>query len=241
MEGVISFVHHDKEYVTIDYTHNDKKKSINGKIDETRQLKMLEAKLIKKLHVFHEGDAVYFTIERSARGDKMVAENIQYRFNNALGNLVNRAHTDNKFVGYLKKVDENYFVKETGSYQFFPLLLSPWELPPDMQKINEPVFFTLENIDKPDKLKARLMRHQFIPEYMVAQKNFNNKTPVTARVYKKTPHAIYLQVIGDKIQAKITLAKFPANAVVLENCKEGDPLKIMITYLGAEKIAVAPL
>jgi hypothetical protein len=143
IEGKISFVHHDKDYVTIDYIQNGKKKSINGKVDEARQLKLKEEKLIKKVHRFHEGDEVYFTMLRSARGDKMVAERIQYRFNNALGNLINRSVTDNKFVGYLKLVDDNYFVKETGSYLFFPVILSPWELRPDINKLNEPVFFTL--------------------------------------------------------------------------------------------------
>src|ERR1700712_2240669 len=139
LEGKITFVHHDKHYVTIDYTHKGKKKSINGKVDEARQLKLIEDKLIKKIHQFHEGDEVYFTLELSGRGDKMVAEQIRYRFNNTLGNLVNRARTNNQFTGYLKMVEDKYFVKETGSYHFFPLILSPWQLPPDTAKLNEPV------------------------------------------------------------------------------------------------------
>ena len=129
-EGKISFVHHDKHYVTIDYTVNGKKKSVNGKVDEERQLKLKEQKLIKKIHQFHEGDEVYFTLERSARGDKMVAENIRYRFNNNLGNLINRAIKENRFVGYLKFADNKFFVKETGSYLFFPLILSAWNCRP---------------------------------------------------------------------------------------------------------------
>lgn len=234
LEGKISFVHHDKHYVTIEYTHNGKKKSINGKVDEARQLKLKEDKLIKKVHQFHEGDEVYFTTERSARGDKMVAEQIRYRFNNTLGNLVNRARTNNQFTGYLKLVEDKYFVKEAGSYQFFPLILSAWELAPDINKLNEPVLFQLGNLDKPEKLNATLFYHRFIPQFIAAQKHFDNKTAINAAIYKITPHGIYLNLIGDKLQAKI-----PAKKELLDTLKEGDKIKVTITYISPEKIIVA--
>lgn len=232
LEGKISFVHHDKQYVTIDYTHNGKKKTVNGKVDDARQLKLKEDKLIKKVHQFHEGDEVYFTLELSGRGDKMVAEKIRYRFNNTLGNLVNRAHTNNQFTGYLKQVEEKYFVKEAGSYLFFPLVLSPWELPPDTSKLNEPVLFRLENTDKPEKLTASLIYHRYIPQFIAAQKHFTARTSLNASVYKISAHAIYVNVIGDKLQAKIPIKK------EMPDIKEGDKVKVIITYLSNTKIAV---
>ena len=237
LQGKISFVHHDKDYVTIEYTHKGKKKSINGKVDEARQLKLKEEKLIKKVHQFHEGDEVYFTLELSGRGDKMVAEKIRYRFNDTLGNLVNRARTNNQFTGYLKQVEDKYFVKEAGSYQFFPLVLSPWELPPDTNKLNEPVLFQLANLDKPEKLTAELFHHRFIPQFVAAQKYYKNKTVINATVYKVSAHGIYINVIGDKLQAKIPAAK-TAITEASPALKEGDKIKVMITFLGSTKIAV---
>ncbi|MEO6315692.1 MAG: hypothetical protein ABIU63_04180 [Chitinophagaceae bacterium] len=235
LEGKISFVHHDKEYVTIDYTHNSKKKSVNGKVDDARQLQLKEKKLIKQIHQFHEGDEVYFILERSPRGDKMVAEQIRYRFNNTLGNLVNRARTNNQFTGYLKIVEDKYFVKEAGSYQFFPLILSEWELRPDANKLNEPVLFQLANLDKPEKLQATLFYRRYIPQYIAAQKHFANKTSINAAVYKISPHGIYLNLIGDKLQAKIALKQG-----LPETVKEGDKIKVVITYLSDTKIIVQP-
>jgi hypothetical protein len=237
LEGKISFVHHDKDYVTIDYTHKGKKKSINGKVDEARQLKLKDDKLIKKVHQFHEGDEVYFTLELSGRGDKMVAEKIRYRFNDTLGNLVNRARTNNQFTGYLKQVDDKFFVKEAGSYLFFPLILSPWELPPDANKLNEPVLFQLGNLDKPEKLTAELFHHRFIPQFVAAQKYFKNKTVINAAVYKISPHAVYVNVIGDKLQAKIPVSKTGAGNP-LPQLKEGDKIKVVIKFLGTTKIAI---
>ena len=235
LEGKISFVHHNKEYVTIDYTHNGKKKSINGKVDDARQQAMVNEKIIKKPHKFLQGDEVQFIIQKSARGDKMVAEKIQYRFNNALGNLINKTKTDNRFAGYLKLVEEEYFVKETGSYLFFPLQLSPWEIKPNPEKLNEPVFFSLENTDKPEKVKASLVQHRYIPEYLKAQQHFNNKTPVDAVINKITPFGIYVNVMGEKIQAKLAIdTTVPAPAYQV-----GQQIKIMITFLSPAKIVIA--
>lgn len=242
LEGKVSFVMHEKEYVTIEYTAGGKKRTINGKVDETSQLKLKEEKLIKKSHHFREGDEVYFTLAMSDRGDKMVAERIVYRFNNALGNLINRTKTDNKFTGYLKLVDGQYFVKETGSYLFFPVPLSAWEIPPSERSLNEPVQFSLENTENPEKITASLLKHQYIPEYLTAQRWYAEKKVIPATIFKVTPHSLYINVIGEKIQAKIPV---PA-ADPQEGLKEqppvqpvaGDPIKIRITFLSPARIAV---
>lgn len=234
MEGKITFVQHEKKYVTIEYLHNGKLKSINGSIKETDLLKGEKKKAIKKLHHFREGDEVFFELIRSGRGDKMVADHIQFRFNNSLSALLYKATAENTFSGYLKQVDDKYFIKEAGSYHFFPLKLSPWEKEPPSSAVNEPVLFMLENFTNPDKAVAVLLNRQFIPEYIKALQCFENNTVIDATVFKISPHGIYLTVIGNKIQAKIPL---PVNIADLKE-KPGDRVKIIITYLGAEKIVV---
>ena len=159
----------------------------------------------------------------------MVADNIEFLFNNAYSNLLNKAKTDNQFVGYLKKVDDNYFVKETGSYILFPLVLSPWEKVPHESQLNEPVFFKLNNIEKPNGVTASLHKNEFIPEYATAMRHFKNKTPVDARVYKVTPYGIFINLVNDKIQAKLPL---------VPGVKTGDSIKVLITYFSPVKIVV---
>ncbi|MEI9947223.1 MAG: hypothetical protein WDN26_23780 [Chitinophagaceae bacterium] len=234
LEGKITFVQHEKKFVTIEYLVNDKAKTVNGSIKEADLLKIKGEKPAKKPHHFREGDDVNFTLERSVRGDKMVAANIRFRYNNSLSVLLHKAATDNKFSGYLKQVDDRYFIKEIGSYHFFPLKLSPWEKEPPPTVVNEPVLFTLENISNPDKAIALLFNRHYIPEYKKAQQYLHNKTVIDATVFKITPHAIYVNVIGDKIQAKLPL---PANKDDLTE-KPGDIVKIIITYLGSEKVVV---
>ena len=231
--GKITFINHDKDYATIEYEHNGKKKNISGNISEKEQEKLKLEKIIKKVHQFHVGDEVSFIITLSGRGDKMIADCLQFHFNNALDNLINKSFVENRFVGYLKKVDDDYFVKETGSYIFFPLILSPWEKRPREDNLNEPVFFKLENTVKPDKATAALFRSEYIPEYMYALQCFKKKAVLEAVVYKVTPHGIFVNVVDKKIQAKIAVDKAaPLTAQI------GDVVKVVISYLGTSKIIV---
>ena len=237
--GKITFINHDKNYATIEYEHNGKKKTISGNISEKEQEKLKREKIIKKVHQFHVGDEVSFIVALSGRGDKMVADCLQFHYNNALDNLINKSYEENRFVGYLKKVEEDYFVKETGSYIFFPLILSPWEKKPKIDNLNEPIFFKLENTDKPDKVTAVIFRSEYIPEYMYALQCVKKKTVLDAKVYKVTAHGIFVDVIDKKIQAKITADKKAGAEKALPLVEVGDVLKVVITYLGTSKIIVA--
>lgn len=233
--GKISFIQHDRQLATIEYIANNKKKSINGSISETEQKKLKEQKLIKKIHHFHVGDEVNFTIEKSPRGDKMIATNIRYITNNELANLLYKASLDNKFAGYLKEIDGKYFVKETMSYFMFPLILSPWEYEPSSQLINEPVMFSLENIDNPEKATAKLFKSNFIPEFKTAQQYYKDKKVIDAVVYKVTPHSLYVNVVGENVQAKL-----PVDSSIAQNKlpAEGDKIEVRISYLSPMKIVI---
>lgn len=236
--GKITFINHEKEYATIEYMLAGKKKTISGNISEREQLKLKEEKIIRRIHQFHVGDEVSFVINLSARGDRMIADCIEFKFNNALDNLINKSAIENRFVGYLKKVGDDYFVKETGSYIFFPLKFSPWERNPQESNLNEPYFFKLENTDKPDKATAAPFKSIFIHEYATAMQYFKNKTPVDATVFKITPHGIYVNILGNKIQAKIPISKKIEDSSAGSSAKPGDVIKIMITYLGSSRIIV---
>jgi ribosomal protein S1 len=234
LTGKITFIHHDKNFVTIEYTQNGKTKDLSGNIDEKEQLRLKAEKAIKKVHQFHIGDEVSFIIVPTPRGDKMMATHIQFLYNNALDTILQKAAIENRVVGYLKKVDDNYFVKETSSYILFPLILSPWEIPPNDNSLNEPVFFKLDHIDKGAKSTASLFRSTYIPEYMWALKVYKNKEVIQTVVYKVTPYGIFVNIgNGGKIQAKIPLKKDEHI-----DAKIGDNINIIITYLGHTKIVV---
>lgn len=228
-EGKISFINHDKKYAMIDYEEANKKKTVRADIDDKKQKELKEKKLIKKTHHFMVGDVVSFQVKLSDRGDRMMATSVEFLYNNTLDVLINKSLLTNKFIGYLKMVDDKYFVKEIDSYLFFPVPFSPWQIIPAELDLNEQVFFSLENIERKEKIFAALFNNKYIPEFEQAVKLFKSKTALTAEVFKVSPHSIYLNVIGNKIQAKIDFE---------EGLNVGDKIEVLISYLGKNKIAV---
>ena len=228
-EGKISFINHDKKYAMIDYEEANKKKTVRADIDDKKQKELKEKKLIKKTHHFMVGDVVSFQVKLSDRGDRMMATSVEFLYNNTLDVLINKSLLTNKFIGYLKMVDDKYFVKEIDSYLFFPVPFSPWQIIPEELDLNEQVFFSLENIERKEKIFAALFNNEYIPEFEQAVKLFKSRTALTAEVFKVSPHSIYLNVIGNKIQAKIDFK---------EGFNVGDKIEVLISYLGRNKIAV---
>lgn len=239
LRGTISFVNHDKQYATIDYEHNGKKKSVNYKTDQAGQLKQDGKKATRKPHKFRIGDEVNFQVRRSDKGDKMIAFNVKFLYNQELEKLINRAAIENRFSGYLKVVDDELFVKEWDSYIFFPLKLSSWENPPAESAFNEAISFKLLNLDKPNAIAAELFSHDFIPEYRKALELFNTRKPVEATVTKVSPFAIYLDLfVNSGMQAKIQWPTKGPDGNRTEEIKPGDKIKVVITYLSSSRIVV---
>lgn len=218
LTGNVTFVNHEKKYIIIEYEVNGKKKVVNGSV---------ETKLLKKKHIFHIGDTVSFTVALSGRGDRMTASDIHFLYNTALDVLINKAKTENNFIGYLKIVDDKYYVKEIDSYLFFPVPLSPWQIKPTETELNEAVTFALENTEKKEKITAKLYNNKYIPEFYTAVKLNKANTPVDATVYKVTPHGIYLNLIEDKIQVKLPFK---------EDVQVNDIITVKIVYLSPAKI-----
>jgi ribosomal protein S1 len=150
-KGTISFIHHDKQYATIDYEQNAKTKSVNFKTNEKTPADAKGDKKKNKPQAFRIGDVVNFQVKLSDRGDKMIAYNIKFLYNTELEKLINKAKIENRFSGYLKIADDDLFVKEWDSYIFFPLKLSKWEKPPAETAFNEAISFKLINLDKPSR------------------------------------------------------------------------------------------
>ena len=123
--GTISFVHHQKHYASIDYKEGEKKKTINFQTDIKNEA-ITGVSLKNKKHHFRTGDTVNFQIKLTPRGDRLNAYDVKFLYNNELDKLLQKARIDNHFKGFLKMVEDTYFVKELHSYLFFPLVFSPW-------------------------------------------------------------------------------------------------------------------
>ena len=224
-KGKISFINYEKYFATIDYIYNNKQKSVNCKTtaDDSG----------KKKHHYRLEDEVSFELKLSDRGDKMTAYNVKFLYNTAIDLLIQKAVIENRFAGYLKIADGKFFVKEWDSYILFPVQLSRWEKEPVETAANEAITFKLLNLDKPNSLVAELFSHNYIPEYKKALQHFINKIEIEATVYKTSPHAVYLNLFGDKMQAKL-----PFSAIEKDAVKEGDVIQVLITHFTNNRIVI---
>ena len=225
LKGTISFVNHEKNFATIEYEQGTKKKSVTFKTN------LEDAN--KKAHHFRPGDTVSFQLRLTDRGDKQTAYNLKFLHNTQISLLVQKAAIENRFSGYLKKLDDKYFVKEWNSYIFFPLQLSPWEVPPVDTAENEAITFRFINPEKPNSLVAELFSHNYIPEYRKAIQHYKNEIAIDAVIARISPHSIYLNLFDEKVQAKL-----PFDAETDSNVKPGDVLAVLISHLTNTRIVV---
>ena len=162
-----------------------------------------------------------------------MADDLEFRFNSAMDVLIQKSQLNNNFLGYLKQVENDFFVKEIESYLFFKVNISRWQLAPRESKINEPVSFYLDNIKKGKQPTAVLFDNDYIPEFHQGMKLYKTKTPVEAEVYKISPHGIYLNVLGEGLQGKL-----PVDAGAEAEAKVGDKITVLISYLSKDKIVL---
>ena len=223
LTGKITSINHEKNYVSVAYMHKDRKRTITCRMSEPD-------KPGKQKHTYRVGDEVSFQVKGVNRGAGLIAYNLKFLYNNDLQQLIQKAAVDNHFMGYLKMADDTLFIKERGSYMFFPLELSKWEIAPTEDEYNEAVEFRLLHTDKPGRISAELFTHNYIPEFRKAMKDFEQNTPVEAVVSRLSPYAVYLDLYNGKLQSKIPLNEDT------DKLNVGDLIMVRLTHLGANRI-----
>ena len=223
--GKISYINPEKHFGTIDYLHGTKEKSVNFKTTESDSG--------KKPHQFRVGDVVNFQLRLSDRGDKMTAHKIKFQHNDAINLFIQRASYENRFTGYLKKVEDQLYIKEVDSYIFFPLQLSPWEHPPVESAENQLIAFSLLNLDRPNAIVATLFSHVYIPQYKSAEVHFENKMPIKGVVSRVSPYAIYIDLFAGAMQGKLPLTENSETPPEV-----GSEIEVIIEFLSPFKLAL---
>lgn len=234
LSGTITHIQNQKNKATIEYQEKNKTRTIQALIDEKEQSKWIEQKLIKKQHRFLVGDYVKFVIRKSGGG--FYATNVIYQYNNELTVLINKANISNKFLGYIKIVEDQFFIKEINSYLFFPLKISKYEIPPTAAETTKPISFKLINIDKPEKIVAALYNHQYTPDFLKAIKQSKKSEAISAIVNKITPYGIFVTLSESNIYSKIPLNKQIAFKIQQKEIEVGASVFVKIKHLSTEKI-----
>jgi len=192
---------------------------------------------MKKPHRFLVGDHVKFVIKKSSNSIYF-ADHVQYQYNNTLEVLINKAKVQNKFLGYIKVVDDKYFIKEIDSYLFFPLLISKFEHAPIAQEHEKAVSFKLINIEKPEKLQAELYNHHYNEGFLIAVKQLKKEEAISAVVNKITPYGIFVSLSESNLDAKLTIDNDLAEKLNTGTIAVGTSINIKIKHLTADRIII---
>jgi len=235
--GKITFINNDKQKATIEYVTNNKIKTIQAVIDDKQQDKYVQLKLIKKAHRFLVGDNVKFIIKKSSN-NVFFADHVLYEFNNALEVLVNKAQISNKFLGYVKVVDEKYYIKEIDSYLFFPLTVSKFEIAPTEEELSKPVSFKFVDLEKPEKLEAALYNHEYLPGFLLAIKQHKKEEIIEATVTKISPYGVFVILSLAQLGAKLTMNTVIEAKIADAEIKEGATILVKITHLTSDRIVI---
>jgi flagellin-like hook-associated protein FlgL len=230
-KGIVSFVNYEKQFVTIAYNADNKSKAktINGLVSLAAQKPLIEKGAIKKMQTFYKGDTVQFITKHNDEGNKMVAADIQYLYNEALDVVINKAKTKNDFIGYLKEVNEAFFIKEVSCARFFKVATSPWQMPFTVKQLTETVVFSLINIEKKEKALAVIAHTKMQPYYIEAEKMYKAKKVIDAQVTKITDFGAHVGIVNNAIQAKITDdGKIRLNQIIQVRISFLSPMKIVL-------------
>ncbi len=235
--GKITYINNEKQKATIEYINQNKLKNIQAIIDEKQQQKYVQLKLIKKPHRFLVGDNVKFVIKKSS-ANVFFADHVLYEFNNSLEVLIEKAKTINKFLGYIKIVDEKYFIKEIDSYLFFPLQFSRFEIKPEITTTEKPISFKLLNLDKTDKIAAELYNHNYVPGFKTAVKQFKNEEIVSALVNKITPYGVFVILSESMLEAKLQLDDMISNKIKNKEIDLQQSIEVKIKHITGDRIVI---
>jgi len=235
--GKVTYINNDKQTATIEYVTQNKIKTIQAVINEKQQQKYVEMKLIKNPHRFLVGDNVKFVIKKSST-NVFFADYVLYEFNNSLEVLIEKARVSNKFLGYIKIVDEKYFIKEIESYLFFPLHLTRFEIKPEITATEKPVSFKMLNIEKPDKITAELYNHNYLPGYKKAIQKFKNEEVLDATVIRITPYGVFVVLRECMLEAKLAVNEIISQKIITQEIALDKTIKVKIKHLTGDRIVI---
>ena len=236
--GQIAYLREGKSHGVIEYEDNGEPKSILFLRNMKEQVAFKKQNLQKDVHQFRSGDIVKFQIKHSEKDiTKSIAYNVFYLRNEALDNLLNLAAISNKFFGFLKKIEEDYFVKEVQTYLFIPVDFSKWEHLPSDDLVNTKVSFKLINQQKINKLSAKLLDATYRDEIQVIKSYLDKQDPIAATITKLNPNSIAVDLLNGQFKGKLPLSDNLENV----KCEVGEEVIVRIENIDKNVIEVRRL
>jgi len=167
-------------------------KKIKTENREFRKQK-IESKIKAQYNI---GDEVNFKLKLS--NDKIEAYDIEYLGNAQRTLLLNEAAENDVLSGYLKKIEDKFFVKHLTTYIFIPVEIKKNEIDKDLiyeNRINQLVQFELK-ITGIDKLKAIIVDRKLNPNLEKIQEIFEKQEVVNGCIKSNSKNGMMVDILG---------------------------------------------
>lgn len=182
-------------------------------------------------HDFSIGDQVEFKLEPGIKEGEYQAYDIIFLTNPSRENLVKEYQEKGILTGYLKKIEDDFFVKEINSYSIIPLNICAEELDFEnvyTNRLNELVSFKLKNSKlRLDKLTAFLVDRKLSEKYLFLFHLVESKQEIEVKVTGKNTKGIFLTY--DNIFSGFLM--FKKSGITDYQCKKGDVISVIVDYV----------
>jgi ribosomal protein S1 len=196
--GVVTYYNNRKHFGFIEDEDNNSRYFFIDIVQskaKNKELKQLKQTKIKTK--FHEGDEVNYKLRLV--NDKEEVYDIEYIRNTKRQSILNEAIEKQILLGYLKQIDDKFFVKHIPTYIFIPLKILPVEIDIEeiySQRINQIIQFKLERTEEIDRLSAYLVDRKFDYRYDELKRAYYNDEPVTGQIVRKVKGGMIVEIYG---------------------------------------------
>ena len=196
---------------------------------------------IPRIHEFSSGDEVEFKLKKSLKKEEeLIAYDVTFIKNIRRQKLVEESISRGILHGYLKKIDETYFVKHDNTYVFVKLYISNWEIDYEKiyyERIDKLVHFRMLHTHRLDKLSAVLTDRKYCSQYTELLDLITVDEPTSAFITGKNTFGLCATLLNGSLQAFIPLYKqMPFEEIEkIQQINVGDYVDVKIKFVNYNK------
>ena len=234
-KGIVTYFSIERHFGFID---SELQEDIFFFIDTMQIRKMKKEGLALPRKVFFNGDEVYFKVRNSTKGSSgLEAFDLRYIQNEKIDEMLSLIREEKPLTGYIKKLDDGYYVKDKQTYLFIPIEISDWETGNEYvyeHRINELVNYRVERIPKHQKnIKAILPDRIFSSTYHQLLALKENRELITVRITGKRKGGYFGAFLNNTVDCFIIVKEEQDKPGAL---KTGDIVACRIKYINLSKV-----
>lgn len=235
-QGVITYYSKEKSFGFID---TDIKEEIFF-YNDTAYLRGVSRNELKEIHQFQIGDEVTFNVRNSSKEPSgYEAYNLQFIKNEKIQILFKLVDEKKEIPGFLKKIGNNFYVKDKETYLFIRIKISVWETCLDELyegRINEPVYYSiLKKNESIHKMNALIVDRVFSESYYILQTFKDSGLQTNAIITGKNKNGYYVTLLDNSVTAFLTFKELENKSI---NLTKHDKIEVTIKDVSDNHVGI---